>query len=223
MKYAIALAAAASAATLAFAAPVLAADSGYTPEGKGSFLVDLRVTTVVPEANDPIYTAAGAPIGLNVKVGDSVMPTLGFTYFFTDNLSVEAIAGFTHHTAYVFDPTAAGAPGTKVHSTWVLPPVITLQYRPFPKAKISPYVGAGVNAMVYFAGSDYNGHTVSLKDEFGYAFQAGADVALTGKWFINLDAKKVFTNTQANIDSGALHSHIGLSPWVVSAGIGRKF
>lgn len=208
------------AAALFAAGQSLAADSGdYKPEGKGVFMIDLRVSDVIPEANDPIVTAAGAATGLSARVGDSVMPTLGFTYFFTNNLSVEAILGATHHTVY------AEAPGssTKVHSTWVLPPVITLQYRPLPKARVSPYVGVGANAMVYFSGEDYNGFTVKLRDEFGYAVQTGLDIAVHGPWFVNLDAKKVFTNTRANIDNGALYAHVGLSPWVASVGVGRKF
>ncbi len=221
MKTVIAIAAAVSAAGLLAAAPALAADSqGYQPLGKGAFKIDLRVSDVVPDANNAIVTAGGVDSGLKARVGDSVMPTLGFTYFFTDQLSIEAIAGFTRHTVSAVDGTGAS---TRVHSTWVLPPVVTLQYHPFPKARINPYVGVGANLMVYFAGTDYNGFKVGLKDEFGYAFQAGADIGIVGPWSLNLDAKKVFTKTTANINDGALFSHVGLDPWVVSVGVSRHF
>lgn len=214
------LGAAASAAVLLVASHAAAADAtAYKPEGKGTLVIDLRITDVVPSANDTIFTAAGADSGLKVQVSDAIMPTLGFKYFVTDQISLEAILGMTQHDIF-----AVGSDGaTKAHSTWVLPPVVTVQYHPFPKARISPYVGAGANLMVYFAGTDYNGLTVGLQDKFGYAFQAGADIALTGPWVINLDAKKVFTETTANIDSGALYSHVHLDPWVVSLGLGRKF
>ena len=77
--------------------------------------------------------------------------------------------------------------------------------------------------MLFRSGTDFNGYKVSLKDEFGYAFQAGFDAPLTGPWSLNADAKKVFTNTRANINGGALTSNVALDPWVVSVGIGRRF
>jgi outer membrane protein len=221
MKAAKFLGAAASAAVMMFAAAAHAADSaGYVPEGKGRLVVDLRVTDVVPEANDPIYTAAGVDTTLRARVGDSIMPTLGVKYFLTDNIAAALILGFTEHDAFAVAPDGTS---TKVHSTWVLPPVLTVLYHPFPKARISPYAGVGVNAMVYFSGSDYNGFHVKLRDEFGYAVQFGFDVPITHRWQLNFDAKKVFTDTNANINGGALYSHIGLSPWVASVGIGRRF
>lgn len=221
MKYAASLAAAVSVTALLAASQAFAADAtAYKPEGKGTLLIDLRVSDVVPSANSPIFTAAGVDTGLKVRVGDSVMPTLGIDYFLTDQISVEAILGITDHAE------SAGAPGgafAKVHDTWVLPPVVTVKYHPFPKAKISPYVGAGANLMVYFSGTDFNGYNVKLKDEFGYAFQAGFDIPLTGPWSLNADAKKVFTNTRATINGGALTSNVALDPWVVSIGVGRRF
>lgn len=221
MRKTLLLGATATVATLFAASHVLAADANdFTPQHKGTLVVDVRFSGVVPEAKDPVYTAAGAATGLTAVVGDSYLPTLGFTYFVTDKISVEAILGATRHTADVVDATGAH---TKLHSTWVIPPVVSVKYNPFPKAKFSPYVGAGVNAMIYFAGSDYNGFKTSLKDEFGYAAQFGADIALKGPWAINVDAKKVFTNTRANVNNGALTANVGLSPWVVSVGLGRRF
>ncbi len=220
MKYTASLAAAVSLAALFAASQTLAADAAAKPAGKGTLLIDLRISDVVPSANSPIFTAAGADTGLKVRVGDSIMPTLGIDYMLTDQISVEAILGITEHSI------TAGAPGgafAKVHSTWVLPPVVTVKYHPFPTAKISPYVGAGANLMVYFSGTDFNGYKLGLKDELGYAFQAGFDVPLTGPWSLNADAKKVFTTTRANINSGALTSNVKLNPWVVSLGVGRRF
>jgi len=214
---------------LALAAGIMLAQAGsvqagdtWTGDGvgKGHFLIDLRVSDVIPDANSPIVTNTGGATGLNAQVGDSVMPTLGITYFISDHISVEAILGITQHTVSAVDATGAR---TKVYDTWVLPPVVTLQYRPFPRARISPYVGVGPNAMVYFSGTNFNGFTTRLRDEFGIAAQFGADVAIQGPWYVNFDAKKVWTNTLAKIDNGALYSHVGLNPWVASVGIGRKF
>ena len=186
---------------------------------KGDWIVTGRITQVSSGADDAITTAGGAATGLNVDVGADIMPTLGFTYFLTDNISVEAILGATQHEIRAQGPGVDVA----VHETWVLPPVVTLQYRPMPEARFSPYVGAGVNYMLFFEGKDRNGFEVELEDGFGYALQAGADVALTGPWTLNLDVKKVWFDTEATVDGGALKSDVNLDPWVVSLGVGRKF
>ncbi len=186
---------------------------------KGDWIVTGRITDVSSGADDSIFTSGGVDTGLNVDVGNSTMPTLGFTYFLTDNISVEAILGATQHEIRA----QGGATDVAVHETWVLPPVVTLQYRPAPEARVSPYVGAGINYMLFFEGKDQNGFTVDLEDGFGYALQAGADVALTGPWTLNVDVKKVWFDTEATVNGGALTSDVNLDPLVVSVGIGRKF
>jgi outer membrane protein len=185
---------------------------------KGDWIVTGRITDVSSSADDSIFTSGGVDTGLNVDVGNSTMPTLGFTYFLTDNISVEAILGATQHEIRA----QGGATDVAVHETWVLPPVVTLQYRPAPEARVSPYVGAGINYMLFFDGKDQNGFTVDLEDGFGYALQAGADVALTGPWTLNVDVKKVWFDTEATVNGGALTSDVNLDPLVVSVGIGRN-
>jgi outer membrane protein len=48
-------------------------------------------------------------------------------------------------------------------------------------------------------------------------------VAVTGPWTLNLDVKKVWFDTTATINGGALTSDVNIDPWVVSVGFGRKF
>ncbi len=209
-----------AAAVAAFAAPAMAqTTTAWEMPKKGDFIVTGRVTDVFSQADNAITTAAGADTGLKVDVGDSVMPTLGFTYFLTDHLAVEAILGTTRHDIRA----QGGATDALVHETWVLPPVVTLQYRPLSTGRVSPYVGAGVNYMLFYSGKDKNGFTVDLDNGFGYALQAGADIGIQGPWSLNVDVKKVWFNTDANINDGALKSDVDLDPWVVSVGVGRKF
>ena len=212
VRFALALGAA-----LAIAAPAAAQD--FRPKEKGLLMLNARVSGVLTDAEDPILTAGGADSGLKAKVGDDVMPTLGLTYFLTDHVAVEAIAGTTQHEV------KAVGPGTDiaVHKTWVLPPVVSLQYHFAPEAKVSPYVGAGINYMLFYSGKDKNGFKVDIDDGFGYALQAGVDVALKDRWSANLDVKKVFFETDASVNNGALKTKVKLDPWVVSAGVGYKF
>ncbi|MGH7027964.1 OmpW/AlkL family protein [Brevundimonas sp.] len=217
MKTAAVLLAAASVLTLAGAAS--AQTAAPEPVGKGTLIITARMTGVLPQADDAIVTDAGADSGLHVDVSDDWMPTLGFTWFVADHWAVEAILGATQHEVRA----KGGATDVAVHETWVLPPVVTLQYRPTPNATISPYVGAGVSYMAFFEGKDKNGFEVDLDNGFGVALQAGADWNLSGPWTLNLDAKKVWFDTDAKINDGALKSSVSLDPWVVSVGVGRKF
>ena len=203
---------------LALAGGAHAQDAWQAPRA-GDWLITGRITDVAPTTDDAIVTSAGADSGLEVDVGDSIMPTLGFTYFLTDHWAVEAILGSTRQEIRA----QGGATDVAVHETWVLPPVVTVQYRPLTSGRFSPYVGAGVNAMLFYGGDDRNGFTVDLDDGLGYAAQVGADIGLRGPWSLNLDVKKVWFNTDAEINGGALESDVDLDPWVVSLGVGRTF
>ena len=204
-------------AALALAGTAQAQD--FKPKEEGLLMLNVRVSGVLTDASDPITTAAGADTGLRAKVGDDVMPTIGLTYFLTDHIAVEAIAGTTKHTVKAAGP----ATDVTVHESWVLPPVVSLQYHFAPQAKVSPYVGAGLNYMIFYSGKDKNGFDVDIDNGFGYALQAGVDVAVQGPWSANVDVKKVFFDTDASINGGALKSKVKLDPWVVSAGFGYKF
>ena len=93
-RYAFA-AALAGAAALAVAGAAQAQETGFQPLARGTLVVHLRATAVVPDNASPILTNAGAATGLQAHVGRDYMPTLGLEYFLTDGISVELIAGAT--------------------------------------------------------------------------------------------------------------------------------
>ena len=191
----------------------------FTPKHARQFIITTRLTTVAPSEKGEIFTAGGVDSGLLVDVSNSTVPTLGFTYFFTDHIAVEAILGTSRHTIKAVGPST----DVEVHDTWVLPPVVALQYHFNPAGKVSPYVGAGVNFMQWYGGKDKNGFTVSLRNKAGTALQAGVDIALKDHWALNLDVKKVFYKTDAKINGGALRSEVTLDPTVASIGLAYRF
>lgn len=210
--------------TLALAAVAACASTAanaqdWTPPKAGDWLIAGRISNVSSSTDAAVQTSAGADTGLHVDVGDGAMPTLGFTWFLTDHWAIEGILGTTQHEIRAQGPGADVA----VHETWVLPPVVTIQYRPLTEGRFSPYVGAGINAMLFYSGDDQNGFKVDLDDGVGLAAQVGADIGLTGPWSLNVDVKKVWFSTDADINAGALKSHVDLDPWVVSLGFARKF
>jgi outer membrane protein len=64
---------------------------------------------------------------------------------------------------------------------------------------------------------------VKVDDGFGYALQAGVDVAVKGPWSLNADVKKVWFDTDAKINGGALKAKVNLDPIVASVGVSHKF
>jgi outer membrane protein len=208
-----------AAGLLAALAASAAQAQDFQPKSKGTVVLNLRVTEIDPTGSDPVTTLAGAGTGLHATASYDVMPTLGVSYFLTDNVAVEVIAGTTQHTV------RAKGPGTdvKVKDTWVLPPIATLQYHFAPAARISPYVGAGVNYMLFYGGDDKNGFRFKIKDGFGTALQAGVDVAAADRWALNLDVKKVFFDTKAIDRTSGLKTKVNLDPWVISGGVGYRF
>jgi outer membrane protein len=213
----IKLASAACAVGIAVAGAGQAQD--FKPLAKGDIVLDVRISEVAPDGSDALTTLAGVATGLRADVDYDVMPTIGLTYFLTDNIAVEAIAGTTQHAIRAKGP----ATDVKVKETWVLPPVVTLQYHFAPTSRVNPYVGAGVNYMLFYGGDDKNGFAFKVKDGFGLALQAGVDIATQGPWAVNLDVKKVFFDTTATARANGLKTEVTLDPWVVSAGFGYRF
>lgn len=193
----------------------------------GDVLVRARAILVSPtEKSGPI--TPGIPTG-SVGVSDSVMPEVDFTYMITDHLGAELILATTKH-----DISGRGAisPLGDVASTWVLPPTLTMQYHFLPQGHVRPYVGAGVNYTTFYSADASRslenaiGKTdVSLKDSFGYALQAGVDIDLSKRVFLNLDIKYIDIDTTARLTTGGATNRVNVSidPIVPSIGLGMRF
>jgi outer membrane protein len=193
----------------------------------GDVLVRLRGILVAPtEKAGPI--TPGVPSG-SVKVDNAAMPEVDFTYMATDHIGAELILATTKHD---IRGTGAVTGLGKVADTWALPPTLTLQYHFAPKRHVRPYVGAGVNYTIFYSGeaSDslnaaLGGTKVKLDDSFGYALQAGVDVDITKKVFLNLDVKFIDVDTTARLTTGAAVNKVAVSldPFVFGAGVGFRF
>lgn len=166
-----------------------------------------------------------------VKVNNSIMPEIDITHMVRNNVGLELIAATTKHNASGTTGTTGGI--GKLASTWVLPPTLTLQYHFAPEAKIRPYVGAGVNYTMFYSEKPSAGletavgqTDVNLKDSFGWAAQAGIDIDLNEKMFLNIDVKYIDIDTTARLATTAIGTQrvkISLDPLVVGVGVGFRF
>lgn len=211
------------------ATPAAAQDTGRVGVAAGDVLVRLRGIVVAP--NEESGSVLPAFPGEKVSVNNSFMPEVDVTYMATDNIGFELIASTTKHKA-------SGQTGTtgslgKLASTWVLPPTLTAQYHLNPTGTVRPYVGAGVNYTIFWnekaSGSLETavGETrVKMDDSFGWAAQAGVDIDLTPKVFLNLDVKYIDIDTTAKLyttAAGRQTVKLSLDPLVFGIGIGTRF
>lgn len=224
--------AAAAIAALVTAAPALAqTDVGSAPPTgirAGDVLLRARAIMVAP--NEKSGSVLPAFPGEKVKVNNSIMPEIDVTYMATDRIGFELIASTTKHNASGVTGTT-GAIG-KLASTWVLPPTLTAQYHFAPNAKVRPYVGAGLNYTIFWNEKASSGlesavgrTRVHMKDSFGWAAQAGIDVDLTDRVFLNLDVKYIDIDTTARLSTtaaGTQRVKVSLDPLVFGVGIGIR-
>ena len=192
----------------------------------GDWLVRLRGILVAPDdSSGPVLP--GFPGG-GAKVNNAVTPEVDVTYMFTRNIGAELIAATSKHTA-----TGTGdRAGLPLLNSGVLPPTLTIQWHFAPEAKLSPYVGAGINYTVFYnndAKSALNaalGPTkVHLSDSFGWAAQVGIDYALTDSMFLNLDVKYIDMDTTVRLNTGGAINRVkvAINPIVFGIGIGKRF
>lgn len=204
---------------VAGSAPSFAEDKGFQPKKAGTIMVRLRGVGVFADGTDDVKTTAGVDTGLDTAVGNDFIPEVDFSYFFTDNIAVELIAGTSKHRV------SAGNGAVDLGDIWLLPPTLTLQYHPLPASRISPYIGAGLNYTFFYGGHAGAVASVDYENSIGYALQAGIDFQLDDRWGVNLDVKKLWLDTDVTVNTGAaiLKSDVDLNPWIVGFGISYKF
>ncbi len=214
-------------AMAAASAAALSATSAFAEQG--DVLVRIRAINVMP--NEDSGSILPAFPGEKVSVNNSFMPEVDITYMATDNIGFELIAATTKHHA----SGKTGTTGTlgRLASTWVLPPTLTAQYHFAPEGKVRPYIGAGVNYTLFYSEDASNalegavGPTqVNMDDNFGWAAQAGVDIELSERVFLNLDIKYIDIDTTATLTTTAAGTQtvdISLDPLVVGVGLGMKF
>lgn len=219
MKSGLISVAAAAAASGVMLSPAAAA--------QGDWLMRLRGIWVGPQ-DESSAVLPSFPAG-SVSVRDAFVPELDFTYFLSDHIGAELILATSPHD---ISGAAALAGLGKIADTMALPPTLTLQYHFIPDGKFRPYVGFGVNWTVFYSEDASSALTtaigptrVSLDDSFGWAAQAGADIDLSKRFFLNIDVKYIDIDTTATLRTGALVNtvDVDIDPLVVGVGIGFRF
>ncbi len=179
----------------------------------GDILVRLRGLAFMPDVD-----GTTTELGGSVEADNTFIPEVDFSYFITDNIALELIAAVTHHDMSLENPDL------DLGDVWLLPPTLTVQYHFMPKKKFSPYIGVGVNWTLFFNRDKSTDITaINYTNSFGPAFQAGLDMAVTDRWSLNIDVKKVFVQTDVKVNGTINAKDVDLDPWIVGFGFGYRF
>lgn len=96
--------------------------------------------------------------------------------------------------------------------------ILSIQHHLNPAGRVRPYLGVGV---AYAEFNHFSPAGIDLDRSFGPALQAGVDVSLTPRWFLNLSAR------WADVDSGVVLSGTDLGsaridPMIYSVSVGFR-
>lgn len=190
-----------------------------------------RVIGVLPSESADL-SVAGAPLGGSVKISDEYVPELDISYFFTKNIAAELILATTQHDVTATNVAAVAGADVKIGDVWVLPPTLTLQYHFTDMGKFKPYVGAGINATLFYSEDEGAvADNIDYDSSIGPALQLGFDYDLDGTpggWAFNADIKKIWINSDVTVDfttalGATVKADVDINPLVVGLGFGYKF
>jgi outer membrane protein len=154
-----------------------------------------------------------------VNVDAARMLTFNLTRKLNDNWGVEVLA------ALPFQHDINLNTGGKVADVKHLPPTVSVQYHFAPHAKFRPYVGAGLNATIFFSEHTTGalaGADLDLDTSFGPAAQLGMDLDISENWFLNADLRWMDIDTGAKLDGASL-GNVAIDPVTFGISVGRKF
>lgn len=234
------------AAVALMAAPAMAQQAGVRGNRAGDFLIGASVLGVLPTNNGGGITGPSQSVPLGAVTGSVSASNywtgqLDFTYFVTNNISLNLIAATTRHnlSATNVATTATGNVGAvDLGSVWALPPTLTVQYHPVNGIRFDPYVGVGLNYTWFYNEGGYRGaaigstpfvvQSLNVRNAMGAALNVGMNYELTPNWLLNFDFKYLFLRPNATVGTNlpgapTLSARAWLDPVVFAIGIRYRF
>ncbi len=188
-----------------FAASAQAADAG-------NWVLRFGVHTVVPKSDN------GTLAGMNASIDNSTRPTASLEYMFTPNWGVDLLAAwpFSHNVQLN---------GVEAATTKQLPPTLGINYHFVPDARVSPFIGAGVNFTWFYDAKGrgpLQGADVSIANSWGAAVHAGLDVKLANSWLLTADVRWINIESDVRVN-GIKVGTAKVNPMVYGLSLGYRF
>lgn len=196
----------------------------------------IPVTPALAAADNPFFTRIGvgyiSPTGESgaltgvpggmVEAQDATSLAFTIGYMFTPMFGVELLGSlpFTHDIEGSGTLSGAGV----VAEAKQLPPTLMAIFSPMPNSRVRPYVGAGVNYTFFFEEEGkgvLTGTDVHLDNSVGPALEAGLDIDVGKRWFINAAVWYMDIDTTATTAVGT--AEVAIDPYALTIGVGSRF
>jgi outer membrane protein len=178
----------------------------------GNWIGRVGAWGILPKSDSLKSTILGT-----IGVDNSYSPGLNLTYMATPNIGIELIAALP----FKHDITLSG---TKVASTYQLPPTIFVQYHFMPSSNVRPYAGVGLNYTFFWdektTGALLPGTSLNLSSSWG---AAGVDIDIAHNWFMNTVVSYMDIDTKAKSNTLGTLGTVNIDPFVVGINIGTRF
>ena len=152
--------------------------------------------------------------GLGWSAENKSFTDLDVSYFLNKNVAVELLwLPPQNHSVFLA--------GASQGSFAVAPHALVLQYHLLDWSRVQPYVGAGLNNTQY-SSANFTGNQTVDRSSWGAALQVGVNFPIDKNWSINLDMKKLYSQT--DIESAGVHQGtLKLNPTLTGVGVGYRF
>jgi outer membrane protein len=203
--------------------------------------VKLGISNVQPHSSASDVTGPFTPDGISLEVRDKTTPFVSYTREISAQWEVELGLGIPPKHDIVLKINNAALPGSaqalsgQVGATIrQVAPTVFANYRFLEKtSRFRPFVGAGINhthfdkAHSTAVGDALNGgpSSISLKDSFGLALQAGVAWRLDNAWSVSasLATARVKSKITTNTLGIERHADITFKPRVFTVAMGYSF
>ena len=195
------------------------------------FAVTLLAATVAlpAQAADDVWVArVGAHVvnpdsdngqlaGAKASISSDTRPTVSLEYLWTPSWGVELLAAvpFKHDVKLG---------GERIASTRQLPPTLGVNYHFLPEARVSPFLGAGINYTRFFdthGEGPLKGARVKIDNSWGAAAHAGLDVRLSQRWLVTADLRWMHIAGDVHVN-GSNVGHAKVNPFVYGLSFGYR-
>lgn len=177
-----------------------------------AWIVHFGAHVVAPASNN------GQLAGMKADISNDTKPTVSLEYMFTPSWSVDLLAALPFKHDVRLD-------GQKMVTTKQLPPTLGINYHFMPDAKVSPFIGAGINYTRFFetrGTGALQGANVKIDNSWGAAAHAGLDVKLSPNWLFTADVRWMNLGGDVHVN-GANVGKAKVNPLVYGLSFGYRF
>lgn len=213
----------AAVAVIAFAAIAAPAAASESASDASRWYVHAGPAAVALSEGAEIKAAGNVIPGATIYIKTNVTPVVEIGYMPTPNIGISFTGGWPPLAKVEGAGSLKGA-GTIGKATYG-PMALTAHYHFLSQGPVRPYVGAGPVFMYIFKEQDGLLRDLNVKHHFGFAVQAGAEIAVHDRVGLFFDVKKAHLRTSATglLGPAPTSSKIKMDPLVIHSGLAFKF